>query len=135
MVTGHAWIALAQCVDGWLVYNVYCTHCGWCTIYIPMYVVHQHCHLRLNIQPLPTITAHSVHYASFTTWTKLCFPCDDDNILATMFNNADTANMNTNTVSDIYKKTFARKPFGYKKNPFLITLTLSKICRSISHQL
>ena len=104
MVTGHAWIALAQCVDGWLVYNVYCTHCGWFTIYIPMYVVHQHCRLRLNIQPLPTITAHSVHYASFTTWTKLCFPCDDDNILATMFNNADTANMNTNTVWLVYKQ-------------------------------
>ena len=35
-----------------------------------------------------------------------------------LVNNANTANMNTNTVSDIYKKTFARKPFGYKKKSF-----------------
>ena len=35
-----------------------------------------------------------------------------------LVNNANTANMNTNTVSDIYKKTFALKPFGIKKKSF-----------------
>ena len=35
-----------------------------------------------------------------------------------LVNNANTANMNTNTVSDIYKKTFALKPFGHKKKSF-----------------
>ena len=35
-----------------------------------------------------------------------------------LVNIANTANMNTNTVSDIYKKTFALKPFGHKKKSF-----------------
>ena len=105
---GTMWVG-----GGWIVYNI-------------------HCRQRLNIQPLPTITAHYYNMPILFSSRKsnnfvnliFCFDfvcielcdlcnkgvlalcgikdllsaCDDESVLATMSNKANTANMNTNTV-------------------------------------